>query len=125
MSKPKVLIPTQKLNELADFLDLLAEIARKATGDHEAAATGGVDMDGWPTLIRGLEYVKDQMIKIAGPASKVHLLEPAALLLPDQSIEKTKTNRKRKTVKVATQALQAAESKANYDSKPRKKARGP
>lgn len=90
MSKQKILIPVEKIAEYAEFMQQLNECIQRASNDFAESGSKGANMDGWPTLIRGLQYVIDQSSKLVSPASKLRMLDPDKLLLPNMVSESSK-----------------------------------
>lgn len=95
-NKPKK-IPLANVRICAGLLRTITEALEKAIVDYEAAGIDHVEIDGWPTLYRGLDYLTKQVRKIAGPTSKIVTVRPETMLLPEDA----KTDLDDATLKVA------------------------
>lgn len=95
MSQPKVTIPVQKLQLLVTKLKLLEEIAQQGVHSLETTGKAGILMDGWPTLVRGLGYVQDQLEKVVGSAN-----------MPDIHLEELKVGPSQSNKEMAKEAVE-------------------
>jgi hypothetical protein len=109
MSQPKEPIPIETVQAMADALAMYAESASKAVADYLDAGFDSVDVEGWKTLVRGLEYTQRILKKLVGPASRVQKFDTDSLLLP-----RHKTKKDGKLTESDREALKAAEMKVNY-----------
>lgn len=97
MSNKPEKIPIANVRICAELLGTITQALEKALADYEAAGIDHVEIDGWPTLYRGLDYVKKQVRKIAGPTSKIVTVRPETMLLDHHK----KPNKDSTTLKVA------------------------
>lgn len=113
MSKPKVFIPTEKIAELSAFVAELAEHIERAKTDFIDEKSEGINMEGWPTLVRGLQFVLDHTQKLARPASKLHTMNAEKLLLPGMKTSPTKRSTKKpeKAIKSTETEVKAGRKK--------------
>ena len=89
MPQPKKLIEVEKIMLLADYLRQLAEVADRVAEDSRRLKKDGVVTDGWPTCARAVQFIVDQLGKIAGPLA-VSGVNPHELLPEGQSFASTR-----------------------------------
>jgi hypothetical protein len=122
MSKPKELIPIQNLTALADSLAKLEAITRRTIEDCKEAEMPGIETEGWPTLAKGLQHIIDQMRKFVGPASRIHTMSCADVLLENHPVPQTRFPRrvpKAVQQKISDAHKQVAEVKKPYKKPPK------
>ena len=89
MPQPKKLIEVEKITLLADYLRQLADVADRVAEDSRRLKKNGVVSDGWPTCARAVQFIVDQLGKIAGPLA-VSGVTPHELLSDGQSFASTR-----------------------------------
>ena len=73
MSQPKKLVPIESLEQLLKTLQLMHDSAKIGVDAVKSTGKPGIYMDGWPTLVRGLRYVRQQIEKVTGQANMPHI----------------------------------------------------
>jgi hypothetical protein len=79
MPPPKQFVSTAQISDLATMLRELAEVTDKLAKDIENAGATGLTIDGWRTCGRGLQFLVDQIGKMAGPLT-VAKIDPKSLM---------------------------------------------
>lgn len=104
MSNKPEKIPLANVRICAELLRTITESLEKALIDYADAGIDHVELDGWTTLHRGVDYVTKQVRKIAGPTSKIATVRPDTMLLAkhvepttDDATLKVAENRARRT----------------------------
>lgn len=120
MRKSKERIEIEKLELLVEMLEELKKAHQQTIEEYKSVGIDHIETDGWPTLARGLQFMKDQSIKFVGPA-KVARVEPDKLLMPGQSFYPTRKPSP-KTSKAVAKKLDAASeaiAKSKKKAKPK------
>jgi hypothetical protein len=109
---PKQFVPKEKIQQMADVLAILqrtaANAAKELDADHQGG--GGLPLDGWPTMVLGVNYIYRLVFKIAKPTDyAIHALDVSLL-----DLESTKN-------RVLSAVEKAAEQPAEYEVISRKK----
>jgi hypothetical protein len=118
MPQPKKLIEVEKIMLLADYLRQLAEVADRVAEDSRRLKKDGVFTDGWPTCARAVQFIVDQLGKIAGPLA-VSGVNPHELLPDGQSFASTRKSNAAVQEKLAEAHKQVAEAKKPYKNPPK------
>lgn len=114
MSQPKKKIPIEKIEQMSEMLTQFADALKKGVVDLRSAEIDGVSMDGWKTLVRGMGYVHEQLLKIVGPTSVINRLDVEKLNVTGHFDGNAKG---KSTTKGAFEAMKAAEPKPEYRKK--------
>ena len=113
MPPPKQFVSTAQISDLATMLRDLAEVTDKLAKDIENAGATGLTIDGWRTCGRGLQFLVDQIGKMAGPLA-VSKIDPKSLM--GEGLEYAPTRKPSKAVqeKLDDAMKQVAEAKKPY-----------
>ncbi|AMV30761.1 hypothetical protein VN12_01500 [Pirellula sp. SH-Sr6A] len=107
MRKSKESIHVEKLELLAKMLGELKTAVDQTVADLKSIEVSTIETDGWPTLARGMQFVKDQSAKFVGPV-RVAKIDPSELLMPGQGFAPTRKQSK-KDVEAAEKKLAQAD----------------
>jgi len=115
MAGPKIEIPIECVSKLAVQLQQLATSAQEVAEKCKRANLDFVKTDGWQTMSSGVQIVVEQLLKFAGPDSLAHKVNAADILLPGQTVPKTKSTRAKKQsdLVATTKAARSAKTKPN------------
>lgn len=89
MRKPKEEVSVEKLDLLSAMLSSFSKAIAKTVSDCKESEIDSVMIEGWPTLVRGLQFMIDQGEKIVGPVTLAKI-NPEDLLMPGQSFAATR-----------------------------------
>ena len=126
MGKPKEKIEVAKFVELAEMLGDLQAAMLRLVEECKVSNVTTIELEGWPTLVRGFQFMIDQGKKIVGPLP-LRNIDSSRLLMPGQSYAPTrkppKAVQERATneaaAKLAEAHKQVAESKKPYKKPPK------
>lgn len=126
MRKPKEKIRVDRLVALAALLRELEAAYVKTVQDCDDSNIAEFEIEGWTTLVRGVQFIIDQSKKIVGPIP-LRNIDPATLLMPGQSYAPTrkpsKAIQERATneaaAKLAEAHKQVAEAKKTHKKPPK------
>jgi hypothetical protein len=90
MGKSSQNVSVDKLDLLLVMLRAYEQSIEKTIKDCREANVSTFSVEGWPTLVRGLNFMVDQGVKITGPASPLARVEPQTLLMPGQEYYPTR-----------------------------------
>jgi hypothetical protein len=88
MSKPKELIPIQKLEALVEVLGAIQKDLDRSTKATLEDNLPGVYMEGWTMMLRSVNEMRKQAAKITGQASRSANLDLSHLALDGESAPK-------------------------------------
>jgi len=118
MGKSSQNVSVDKLDLLLVMLRAYGQSIEKTIKDCREANVSTFSVEGWPTLVRGLNFMVDQGVKITGPASPLARVDPQELLMPGQEYYPTrKPTKPSKAVQAAMK--QVAEAKKPYKKPPK------
>jgi hypothetical protein len=122
MGKSSQNVSVDKLDLLLVMLRAYEQSIEKTIKDCREANVSTFSVEGWPTLVRGFNFMVDQGVKITGPASSLARVDPQELLMPGQEYYPTrKPTKPSKAVqaKLAEAHKQVAEAKKPYKKPPK------
>jgi hypothetical protein len=118
MRKPKERIRVDRLVALAALLRELEAAYVKTVQDCDDSNIAEFEIEGWTTLVRGVQFIIDQSKKIVGPIP-LRNIDPTTLLMPGQSYAPTRKPSKAVQEKLDDAHKQVAEAKKPYKKPPK------
>ena len=118
MRKPKERIRVDRLVALAALLRELEAAYVKTVQDCDDSNIAEFEIEGWTTLVRGVQFIIDQSKKIVGPIP-LRNIDPTTLLMPGQSYAPTRKPSKAVQEKLDEAIKQVAEAKKPYKKPPK------
>lgn len=109
MGKTSQNVSVEKLDLLLTMLRAYEQSIEKTIKDCREANVLTFSVEGWPTLVRGLNFMVDQGVKITGPASPLARVDPQTLLMPGQDYYPTRKPSKSADRKLSQARQQVSE----------------